>query len=203
MPGKKGIPQVRVTDAADKDLTYWTGRISQTLEDGDSRYPERDGAILAAMRAEIARRNGPDPRQQDLGNGSAQSRGYQGDEDDIPLLRCTMEQSIKEPAVEGDSNLALLESLVLAKSLGPALIAYYGASTKAAVLRADADEAFARAILVTDGKNEAIRKAAAEVTAAPYLLAAKLAEANASALRHLVIHLRGDGGRGGDGGSLN
>lgn len=66
---------------------------------------------------------------------------------------------------------------------------------RAAELRAAADEAFARALVAADGKSEAVRKAQAEIAAAPKLLEAALAEVDAAALRHVVIFLRGDGGR--------
>jgi hypothetical protein len=72
---------------------------------------------------------------------------------------------------------------------------YHTAARAAVELRATADEAFARALVAADGKSEAVRKAQAELAASAAQRAAALAEADAAALRHVVIYLRGDNGR--------
>lgn len=105
------------------------------------------------------------------------------------------ETSDAEAETRPNSDLALLESLVIGRSLGPTLMAYFGAASKAAGLRYIADQEFAQALIAADGKNEAVRKAQAELAAGPAILAASFAEVNAAAFRHLVIHLRGDAGR--------
>ena len=55
IPGgrSKGTPLV---DATDDDLYYWAGRLAQG--GGDPRFAAKDRELLAAVRAEIARRGG-------------------------------------------------------------------------------------------------------------------------------------------------
>lgn len=49
---------IPVAEADDRDLTYWEGRIAKELDEGTSRYPDRDQRRLEAVRAEIALRAG-------------------------------------------------------------------------------------------------------------------------------------------------
>ena len=58
MPGKKGTPRVRIVDASDDDLEYWSKRLTKALAEGTSQRPDLDKPALDAMRAEIARRAG-------------------------------------------------------------------------------------------------------------------------------------------------
>ncbi len=54
---------IPVTEADDRDLTYWEGRIAKELDEGTSRYPDRDQKRLEAVRAELAHRAGGAPRE--------------------------------------------------------------------------------------------------------------------------------------------
>lgn len=58
MPGKKDAPKVRIVDAEDRNLAFWEERIAKALDSGDSRFPDQERATLAAIRAEIAKRDG-------------------------------------------------------------------------------------------------------------------------------------------------
>lgn len=52
---KTGLP---LGEAETKDLLYWADRKERALADGSSRYPDADQRDAAAMRAELARREG-------------------------------------------------------------------------------------------------------------------------------------------------
>lgn len=56
---------IPVSEADDRDLTYWEGRIAKELDEGTSRYPDRDQRRLDAVRAELALRAGGSPREAD------------------------------------------------------------------------------------------------------------------------------------------
>lgn len=74
LPGKKDAPKVRIVDAEDRNLAFWEERIAKALDSGESRYPDQERATLAAIRAEIAKRDG----------GAPGPKGQDQDDDDIP-----------------------------------------------------------------------------------------------------------------------
>lgn len=57
VPGgqEKGLP---IEEASDKTLDYWANRIADSLDNGNSKYPDKDQKWLTAAQAEMARRNG-------------------------------------------------------------------------------------------------------------------------------------------------
>ncbi len=71
-------------DAEDRDLTYWTDRIAGDLAQGRGKpqYAERDQALVDAMRAELARREGSDGEPPDDFEASGRAAGH---DDDIPF----------------------------------------------------------------------------------------------------------------------
>lgn len=95
----------------------------------------------------------------------------------------------------GPSHTKELGDLIRDARFGPALLAYWSANRQAIKARTLADCVFNSALIQADAKNEAARKAQAEQLASSAMLEASLLEADATALRHLVIHLRGDEGR--------
>jgi hypothetical protein len=60
IPGgnSKGTP---IEEASDRDLEYWSKRISADLTEGKSRNPARDEPLQKAMAAELAKRQGAGP----------------------------------------------------------------------------------------------------------------------------------------------
>jgi hypothetical protein len=60
IPGgkSKGVP---LSEASDRDLEYWHGRIGKDLNEGTSRNEARDSALFEALDAEIRKRAGGEP----------------------------------------------------------------------------------------------------------------------------------------------
>jgi len=97
--------------------------------------------------------------------------------------------------IEEDAMRVQLARLTDAKNFGGVLEAYRVAALDAAEKRAAADSAYRIGMLTSNGKNEGVRTADAESAAADAELIAKKAEVEKQCLRHLLIHLRADGGR--------
>lgn len=49
---------VALEDAADRSLAYWEERISNSIAEGSSRFPDKDQALVDALRAEMSARDG-------------------------------------------------------------------------------------------------------------------------------------------------
>lgn len=59
LPAKKGAPRKTLVEAGYDDLTFWRGRIAQSLaENPDKQYADKDRDLVAAIDRELAARDG-------------------------------------------------------------------------------------------------------------------------------------------------